>query len=170
MIHSLSWPLNNFWIKVLILIYKTFIGPGPGYIQTYVWVHLSMELLLQEKLHLSKVNSVQTPGNSGQQKHPVGDALIWDPACLSSAFLLRQEVRHGENMSGESRRSLCMQLSSLNIIHCLCHRLRLNWKIQEHVSSSDSCLSGLASPRQGETEPATIGSPDFTGRSLAAWA
>jgi len=62
-----------------------------------------------------------------------------------------------------------MQLSSLDVIQCLCHRLRLNWKIQ-HIPISDSCLRCLVSPCEGETPQPTIGPPDFTGRSLAAWA
>lgn len=63
-----------------------------------------------------------------------------------------------------------MQLFSLDVIQCLHHSFRFNWKVQEHVPISDSCLSCLASLRQGETQQPTIGSPDFTGRSLAAWA
>lgn len=42
--------------------------------------------------------------------------------------------------------------------------------MQEHVSLSDPCLSCLTSLHRGQSHQATISSPGFPGRNLAAWA
>lgn len=112
------------------------------------------------------MNSIQTPQNRGQHNILWETQWNWNAACFSSALLLRKDRRemNGEKGSGESRRSLCMQLPSSDDIPCLRHRLRLNWKTREHVPISDSCLTCLARPCQGETQQPTIGPPDFTGR------
>lgn len=96
-------------------------------------------------------------------------SLSWNPACFSSAFLLRKEVR-GEGREGEHRRqgSLCRQLFRWELCPCLCHKLGLCWKYR-NTFPFQIPASVLLAPIHGDSATQHH-PPDFLVRSLAAWA
>lgn len=136
-IHSLSWLQSHFWIrfKVLILIYKTLIGPGLSCIRPCVQVHLSRQLHLQETLY-SRWILFKLPEPA---QYHTGDAAKRGPVCFSLAFLLMKDRRDmkGVSRSRESRGSLCQQLlGTLDAVPSSCH-----WLYRERYNpTSDLCL------------------------------